>query len=102
MRAGQLLPALGSPYNQMAILAQGVPDVLSASYYFLRSLSVARPFPSSKTNMTVMMRKIVDRKQKHGDWRFEVNLLFAGLWLAALEDPCAVFCVDVFCFVGGA
>ncbi|KAK9464871.1 hypothetical protein V1512DRAFT_267365 [Lipomyces arxii] len=60
--AKQVLPGLGSPHNQLAVMAMYEGSVLSSAYHFYRAICVAQPFPTAQDNLKLAFRKFL----KHG------------------------------------
>ncbi|KAG0637700.1 hypothetical protein HOY80DRAFT_1010509 [Tuber brumale] len=57
--AKKLVPTLGSPHNQLAVIALNEGSNLSATYHLYRALSVAEPFPEAGDNLAVGFRKVL-------------------------------------------
>ena len=58
-----LSPDWGNPYNQLAVTETYRPDDFMALYYYLRSLVVSRPFPTSQDNISIVLKKVMKREE---------------------------------------
>ncbi|PWW80340.1 hypothetical protein C7212DRAFT_276141 [Tuber magnatum] len=57
--AKKLVPAFGSPHNQLAVIALNEGSNLSYTYHLYRALSVSEPFPEAGDNLGVGFRKVL-------------------------------------------
>ncbi|XP_022697049.1 telomerase-binding protein EST1A-like isoform X2 [Varroa jacobsoni] len=70
LRAQQLAPKNGKPYNQLALLAVYSRRKLDAVYYYMRSLAASNPFLSAKESLTTLFDEVrksceaIDRQRK--------------------------------------
>lgn len=65
VRAYQLIPANGMPYNQLAILSLYNKRKFDAIYYHLRSLHASNPIKSAKESLVVMFDEIRKKYETH-------------------------------------
>ncbi|OQR67471.1 telomerase-binding protein EST1A-like [Tropilaelaps mercedesae] len=70
LRAQQLAPKNGKPYNQLALLAVYSRRKLDAVYYYMRSLAASNPFLSAKESLTTLFDEVrkscesIDRQRR--------------------------------------
>jgi len=50
IKAHRLIPSLGYPHNQLAVLCNYQEDDLGALYHYYRSLAATTPFPTARYN----------------------------------------------------
>jgi hypothetical protein len=62
----------GNAYNQLAVLSLYKGNDFDALYYYIRSLSSKKPFPSSKNNINTLFEKFKLKKSKKS---FIVNFI---------------------------
>lgn len=62
--AKKLVPELGSPHNQLAVIAKIGHSAFSFTYHLYRAVTVAEPFPESAKNIEIGVNKILDGKVK--------------------------------------
>jgi hypothetical protein len=55
-----LLPQLGQPWNQLAVLATYEHDTLLAVYRYFRALSAVTPFPTAEVNLKLLFENTID------------------------------------------
>ena len=68
MKAQQLAPKNGRPYNQLAILALYTKRKLDAVYYYMRSLAASNPFLTARESVMQLFdeaRKKVSKAELH-------------------------------------
>eukprot|EP00039_Didymoeca_costata_P012279 m.176177 g.176177 ORF g.176177 m.176177 type:complete len:303 (+) comp15438_c0_seq13:115-1023(+) len=64
-RAMHLCPKNGKPYNQLAIMAaQGDKNLITAIYYYIRSLSVRQPILTARDALTSAFEKMRRKYEK--------------------------------------
>lgn len=84
-----LLPDVGNPFNQLAVLNTYEHAPLAAVYHYFRALSAAMPFPTAKLNVELLLEKRRDASllqahaRQHGANATESSALFPG------RDACA-------------
>ncbi|XP_064618843.1 telomerase-binding protein EST1A-like [Lineus longissimus] len=66
LKAHQLAPKNGRPYNQLAILAVYTRRKLDAVYYYIRSLSATNPFTTAREGLTSLFDE-ARRKAEAGE-----------------------------------
>ncbi|XP_047135748.1 nonsense-mediated mRNA decay factor SMG7 isoform X1 [Hydra vulgaris] len=59
--AAKILPGNGQPYNQLAILASARNNTLLVVFYYLKSISVANPFPAASSNLLKTLSQICSK-----------------------------------------
>ena len=93
MKAQQLAPKNGRPYNQLAILALYTKRKLDAVYYYMRSLAASNPFLTARESVMQLFdeaRKKV-RIQKEGT---QLSCAFSVCW-----SHIGGICTALWCFV---
>lgn len=63
-------PDWGNPHNQIAVIATYRNDDFDAVHSYLWSIVVARPFPTSKDNIGILLRRIAKREDEAGSGSF--------------------------------
>ncbi|KAL7414923.1 hypothetical protein BDY24DRAFT_22367 [Mrakia frigida] len=59
-RARELMPENGNPFNQLAVISTYVRDPFSATYFYLRALSIPDPFVTARGNLQSTLRRPLD------------------------------------------
>ena len=67
--AVRLLPTIGNPHNQLAVLATYVDDECAALYRYCRSLCARTPFETARDNMKLLFEKNVQKVHRLGQNR---------------------------------
>lgn len=65
-RAIRLLPTIGNPFNQLAVLATYDDDECDALYRYCRSLCLRTPFDTARDNMRLLFEKNREKMQRLG------------------------------------
>jgi hypothetical protein len=55
-----LRPFAGNPFNQLAVISTYIHDPFSATYFYLRALSIQDPFLTARGNLQSTMRRPLD------------------------------------------
>ena len=58
-------PSSGASYNQLAVIALADENHFNAIYYLYRAISVKNPFPTSRANLELDFKKVIDRHKKN-------------------------------------
>ncbi|XP_033115110.1 telomerase-binding protein EST1A-like isoform X2 [Anneissia japonica] len=58
LKAQQLAPRNGRPYNQLALLALNTRRKLDAVYYYIRSLEASNPFESARESLNTLFEEV--------------------------------------------
>jgi hypothetical protein len=65
-RAVRLLPTIGNPFNQLAVLATYDEDECDALYRYCRSLCLDSPFDTARDNMRLLFEKNAQKMRRLG------------------------------------
>jgi hypothetical protein len=62
----RVLPSIGNPHNQLAVLATYDDDEFGALYRYCRSLCLARPFDTARDNLLLLLGKNAPKMARLG------------------------------------
>ncbi|RWS15315.1 telomerase-binding protein EST1A-like protein [Dinothrombium tinctorium] len=74
LKAQQLAPKNGRPYNQLALLAMYGKRKLDAVYYYMRSLAASNPFQSARENLLGIFDEVRKKYENAEKKRIEEKL----------------------------
>ncbi|RWS26352.1 telomerase-binding protein EST1A-like protein [Leptotrombidium deliense] len=74
LKAQQLAPKNGRPYNQLALLAMYGRRKLDAVYYYMRSLAASNPFQSARENLLGIFDEVRKKYENAEKKRLEEKL----------------------------
>ena len=64
LKAQSLVPRNGKPYNQLAVIAALTNRKLDATYYYVRSLAVSKPYVNAREKLMALFES-AKRREKH-------------------------------------
>jgi hypothetical protein len=73
--AFNIQPSSGVPLNQLGNIAYSKEDIFSGVYYFVRSLSVDKPFPNGNDNLRIVLKKLMRIKDNTLDQTYIEGVL---------------------------
>ena len=96
--ASAYAPDWGNPFNQLAVIATYEADDFGAIQFYLRSLALARAFPTSKDNISMLLGKVKKREEtaaagpfvpavvtEEKEWKTEFVRLAGTVWFPEKE-----------------
>ncbi|XP_028969019.1 telomerase-binding protein EST1A [Galendromus occidentalis] len=90
LKAQQLAPKNGKPYNQLALLAVYSRRKLDAVYHYMRSLAVSNPFLTAKESLTTLFDEVRKKYEAQEKMKKQLEANKSNSHLA-LPEQCEIW-----------